>query len=110
MRMDARRLPRRLILGKLDGARKRGRGGKEKEWVDCVEKDVRAFGISGDSEALSLQKDEWYSSTVVEGGRRFMDALRRIEEQASETRQEKRMEKETRNTSVVPKVTVELTD
>ena len=28
MRMDARRLPRRLILGKLDGARKRGRGGK----------------------------------------------------------------------------------
>ena len=45
------------ILGKLDVARKRGRGGKEKEWVDCVEKDVRAFGISGDWEALSLQED-----------------------------------------------------
>ena len=43
MRMNARRLPRRLILGKLNGARKRGRGGKEKEWVDCVEKDVRAL-------------------------------------------------------------------
>ena len=45
-----------MILGNLDGARKRGRGGKE-EWVDCVEKDVRAFGISGDWEALSLQED-----------------------------------------------------
>ena len=73
MRMDARRLPRRLILGKRDGARKRERGGKEKVWVDCVEKDVRTFGISGDWEALSLQEDVWCNS-VVEGGRRFMDA------------------------------------
>ena len=109
MRMDARRLPRRLIMGKLDGARKRGRGGKEKEWVDCVEKDVRAFGISGDWEALSLQEDVWYN-TVVEGGRRFVVAWRRIEEQASETRQEKRMEKETGNVSVVRKVAVGLAD
>ena len=68
MRMDAQRLPRRLILGKLDGARKRGRGRKEKEWVDGVERNVRAFGISGDWEALSLQEDVWYN-TVVEGGR-----------------------------------------
>ena len=29
MRMDARRLPRRIVLGTLDGARKRGQGGKE---------------------------------------------------------------------------------
>ena len=50
--MDARRLPRRIILGKLDAARKRRRGGKEKEWVDCVEKDVCAFGISGDREVV----------------------------------------------------------
>ena len=55
------------ILGKLDGARKMGRGGKEKEWVDYVEKDICAFGISGDWEALSLQEDVWYN-TVVEGG------------------------------------------
>ena len=108
MQMDARRLPRRLISGKPDGARKRGRGGKEKEGIDCVEKDVRAFGISGDWEALSLQEIVWYN-TVVEGGRRFMDAWR-IEEQASETRQEKRMEKETGNASVVPKIAVGLAD
>ena len=63
MRMDARRLPRRLILGKLHGARKRGRGEKEKERVDCVKKNIRAFGI-----LLSLQEDVWYN-TVVEGGR-----------------------------------------
>ena len=104
MRMDARRLTRRLILGKLDSARKRGRGGKEKEWVD-----YSVFGISGDWEALSLQEDVWYN-TVVEGGRRFMDAWRRIEEQASETSQEKMMEKETGNASVVPKVAVGLTN
>ena len=72
-------------------------------------RDVRAFGISGDWESLSLQEDDWYN-TVVEGGRKFMDAWRRIEEQASETRQEKRMEKENRNVSVASKVAVGLTD
>ena len=39
-----------------------------------------------------------------------MDAWGRIEEQASETPQEKRMEKETGNASVVPKVAVGLID
>ena len=58
---------------------------------------------------MSLQEGEWYD-TVVEGRRRFMGAWRRIEEQASETRQEKRMEKETGNASVMPKVTVGLAD
>ena len=57
----------------------------------------------------SLQEHVWYN-TVVEGGRRFMDARRSIEEQASETRQEKGMEKETGNAFVVPKVAVGLTD
>ena len=64
MRLDARRLPRRPILGKRDGARKRGRGGKDKEWVDCVEKGVRAFGISGDGEALSLYEEPYKRLTV----------------------------------------------
>ena len=74
-----------------------------------MEKDVRDVGISRHWEALSLQEDVWYN-TVVEGGQRSMDAWRKIEEQASETRQEKRMEKETGNASVVPKVAVGLTD
>ena len=44
------------------------------------------------------------------GGAEFMDAWRRIEEQASETRQEKRMVKEIGNASVVPKVAAGLAD
>ena len=74
-----------------------------------MEKDVRAFGISGDWQVPLLQEDVWYNTVVEGGGQRFMDAWRRIEE-ASETRQEKRMEKETGNASVVPKVAVGLTD
>ena len=109
MRMYARRLPGQIILGTLDGTRRRGRGGKEKDRVDCVERDVRAFGISGHWKALSLQEDEWYN-TVVDGGRRFKDTWRRKGEQASEVRQEERMEKETGNASVAPKVAVGLTD
>jgi len=48
---------------------------------------------------------EWYD-TVVEGGRRFVDAWRRIEEQAFETRQEKRVDKYIGNAPVTPKVAV----
>ena len=32
----------------LEGAVRRGRGGKEKEWTDCVQTDIRAFVITGD--------------------------------------------------------------
>ena len=39
-----------------------------------------------------------------------MDAWRRREEQASEMRQEKRMQKKIRNASAVPKVAVGLAD
>ena len=60
-------------MGKLNSAKKRRQGGKEKKWINCVERDVLAFGISGDLKALSLQEDEWYN-TVVEGRRRFIDA------------------------------------
>ena len=27
---------------------RKGRGGKEKEWTDCVQSDTRAFGVTGD--------------------------------------------------------------
>ena len=59
--------------------------------------------------AVTAGRCMWYN-TVVEGGRRFMDAWRRIEEQASETRQEKRMEKKIGNASLAPKIAVGLTD
>ena len=46
--MSGGRLPKRVVFGSLEGAVRRGRGGKEKELTDCVQSDIRAFGITGD--------------------------------------------------------------
>ena len=54
---------------------RRERGGKEKEWTDCVQSDIRAFGITGDWKTMAL-KDEVWVEAVTEGGRRFMAAWR----------------------------------
>ena len=48
IRMSSGRLPKRIMFGNLEGAVRRGRGGKEKEWTDCVQSDIRVFGITGD--------------------------------------------------------------
>ena len=48
LRMSGGRLPKRIVFEKLEGAVRRGRGGKEKKWTDCVQSDIRAFGIVGD--------------------------------------------------------------
>ena len=58
---------------------RRGRGGKEKEWTDCVQSDIRAFGITGDWKTMALKAVE----AVAEGGRRFMAAWREEEEDAA---------------------------
>ncbi|CAN0168713.1 unnamed protein product [Ascophyllum nodosum] len=51
IRMSGRRLPKRVVFGNLKGAVRRGRGEKEKEWTDCVQSDIRAFGIAGGLES-----------------------------------------------------------
>ena len=43
--MGDHRLPTRVMSGELENAGKRGPGGKEKEWTDCVAEDLRLFGI-----------------------------------------------------------------
>ena len=48
--MNGGRLPKRVVFGNLEGAVRRGRGGKEKGWANCVQSDIRAFGITGDCE------------------------------------------------------------
>ena len=48
LRMGGHRLPKRVMSGELDNAGKRGPGGKEKEWTDCVADDLRLFGVTGD--------------------------------------------------------------
>ena len=83
------RLPKRTMFGNLEGAVWRGRGGKEKEWTDCVQSDILAFGITVDWKAMALKVEVWVEE-VTEGGRRFMDAWREEEEDAARHRQEKR--------------------
>ena len=69
---------------------RRGRGGTEKEWIDCVQSDIRAFGIiAGYWKATALEAEVWVE-TVTEGGRMFMAAWRKKEVDASRHRQEKR--------------------
>ena len=72
IRMDNDRLPRRLMSGRLEGASKRGRGAREKVWLDEVEKDVKAFDISGDWRQPATQAPEWHAA-VTEGAQTFMD-------------------------------------
>ena len=68
---------------------RRGRGGKEKEWTDCVQSDIRAFGITGDWKATAFKAEVWVDTTT-EGGRRFMNACMKEEVDADRHRQEKR--------------------
>ena len=67
---------------------RRGQGGKKQEWTDCVQSDIRAFGITGDWKTMALKAEVWVEA-VTEGGRRFMAAWRE-EEYAARHRQEKR--------------------
>ena len=40
--------PKRIAIGNIEGAGvRRGRDGQDKEWIDCVKRDVRAFDIAG---------------------------------------------------------------
>ena len=87
--MNGGRLPKRIIFGNLEGAVRRRQGGKEKEWTDCVQSDIQAFGIPGDWKAMALKAEVWVEA-VTEAGRRFMAAWRKEEEDAARHRQEKR--------------------
>ena len=87
--MSGGRLPKRIVFGNLEGAVRRGRGGKEKEWTDCVQSDIRALGIAGGWKATALKAEVWVE-TATEGGRRFMASWGKEEVDAARHRQEKR--------------------
>ena len=53
--MSGGRLPKRVVFGNLEGAVRRGRGGKGKEWNDCIQSGIRAFGIAGDWKVTALE-------------------------------------------------------
>ena len=88
-RMGNNRLSKRVMSGELENAGKRGPGGKEKEWTDCVADDLRLFGITRDWSTAALDPEVWYSA-VHEGGCRFMAAWVKEEEDVSNQRQKKR--------------------
>ena len=87
--MSGGRLPKRIVFGNLEGAVRRGRGGKDKEWTDRVPSDIRAFGTTEDWKATALKAEVWVE-TVTEGGRSFMAAWRKEKVDAARHRQEKR--------------------
>ena len=51
--------------------------------------DIRAFGITGDWETMSVKAEVWVEA-LTKSGRRFMAAWRQEEENAARHRQEKR--------------------
>ena len=66
------------MFGNLEGAEQRRRDGKEKEWIDCVPSDIRAFGIARNRKVTVLEAEVW-NETVTEGGWRLMSAWRKEE-------------------------------
>ena len=71
IRMSNGRLPKRTMFGTLEGATRRGRGRKEKEWTDWVQSDIWAFGIARNWKSTALKAAVWIK-TVPEGGRRLI--------------------------------------
>ena len=71
---------------------KKGRGGKEKEWVTCMESDVRSSKIQQNLKHAARDAQSW-TEIVTERGRGFMAEWRKEEEEKSKTRQEKRTAK-----------------
>ena len=63
--------------------------GKQKEWADCGQSDIRAFGITGDWKAMATKAEVWVVE-VTEGRRRFMATWRKEEEDVARRRQEKK--------------------
>ena len=47
--------PKWIVFENLQDAVRRGRDGKEKEWIDCIQGDFRAFSITGDWKATTLK-------------------------------------------------------
>ena len=77
------------MFGNFKGAVRRERGGKEKEWTDCVQSDVRAFGISGGGNRRRWRQRYGLRRSRRMGGR-FMATRRKEEVDTARYRQEKR--------------------
>ena len=83
-----------------------GRGGKEKQWTDCVAEDRRLFGIAGDASTTALDPTVSYNTLRQWGCCRFMAGRMKEEEKASEHRQRKIESEEAGKVEVASGVTV----
>ena len=68
---------------------RRGPGGNEKEWIDCVQSNVGDYVLAGDWKVTALEADVWVE-IFTEGGHMFMAAWREKEVEASRYCQEER--------------------
>ena len=57
IQMSGERLSKRIVVRNFEGAVLRGRGGKEKEWTDCVRSDILIFSIVGEWKATALEAE-----------------------------------------------------
>ena len=96
--MDNRRLPKRIMVGTLENPDQCGRGGKEKEWTDCVADDLRLLGI-GDGEGwktVALDPGKWWEVVMEGGARLWPHGGRRRREKLTSAETRDRQKKRTR--------------
>ena len=72
--MSGGRLPKRIMFGNLDAVR-RGRGGKEKEWTDCVQSDKY---VTPKFQSYVTPKSRSYLTSMVRGTQFFPLASYRL--------------------------------
>ena len=89
IRMSGDRLLKQIVFGNHEGAVRRGRGGKEQEWADCVQSDIQAFGKAEYRKATASKAEVWVE-TVTEGEWRIMAAWWKLEVDAGRHRPERR--------------------
>ena len=68
-----RRLPKRLMDGKLGGGEDPGKGRPEQNWMDCLKDDFQAFGVTDGSTVdnrltFGVDRAVWTLAAKMDGG------------------------------------------
>ena len=66
--MSGGRLPKRIMSGNLEGGVRGRREGEVVGRADCVQSDIRAFGITRDWEVTVLKTEGWVERSRRVGG------------------------------------------
>ncbi|XP_061435079.1 LOW QUALITY PROTEIN: fructose-2,6-bisphosphatase TIGAR-like [Lethenteron reissneri] len=93
--MPSHRMPKQLLFGRIEGAR-RARHGLEKRWSDVVQEDVELSGLADDWYQRCQDRPQWRRLVKDATGQLEAVALqqqRRAEERRSQQRAERRVAK-----------------